>query len=203
MQFKKRSVSQPRRGLVANPFGKTSQPPIWTCRNRLKFSHLGFARRFSFEAVTWATNDIPLHQLHTFQYLIAYLYFQNGKFDKAQYHLYELLQTSDKNLLEEILEFAAILNLLTHYELGHHEHVHSLIRSLKRLHQKNRPLYEVEKMLFAYLGKLINANTPKERQNLYSEMNNTFNHLKSLETEQRAFNYFDFSYWTASKKFQE
>lgn len=151
------------------------------------------------EGLTRYGKGLALHHKLTFYYLMAYIYFENSRYDEALTWLNELVQQPLRDVVEELLRFANLLRLLTHFELGHYDLLAYLINTIKRQHSMKSSLYQTEKTLFSYLKKLLNASNAKAQRALFTTLCDKLETIKADPAEQRVFNYFDFQRWASRK----
>jgi tetratricopeptide (TPR) repeat protein len=130
----------------------------------------------------------------TFYYLLAYCYFGNGQFSEALTFLNKILDNRIKQVTE-LIEFAHLLNLLTHFELGNDDLLEYLLPSTRRFLRKRRPLYQTEELVLAHLKKVIYTPDTTEKEQLWAAFYTQITILKKAPEEQRVFNYFDFAWW--------
>lgn len=152
------------------------------------------------EGLTRYGKGLALHHKLTFYYLMAYIYFENKRYDDALTWLNEVVQQPLRDVVEELLRFANLLKLLTHFELGHYDLLEYLINTVRRQHGMKGSLYQTEKLLFSFLKKLINATEGKRQQELFSGLYGKLELAKADPEERRVFNYFDFLRWAARKQ---
>ena len=103
----------------------------------------------------------PQHSI-TLQYLAAYLLFKNQQYADVLNWTLPLLQYPKDTVLPEIFIYARWLNILAHLELGNDLLVLSLSPNLRRFILQQRPLFEIEKTLFKYIKKVIEAPNKKQ-----------------------------------------
>lgn len=139
------------------------------------------------------------HLRVTFYYLMAYCRFATADFGDALEHLNKILDTKEQ-VVTEIIEFARLLNILTHFELGNIELLESLISTTRRWLRNKRNLYQTEVAIFSHLRKWMNAIDKKDRQQVWESLWNEMQHIKTEAKEQRVFNYFNVLTWVSSKK---
>lgn len=142
---------------------------------------------------------IVKHNVVTLHYLLAYVHFGNSNYEDALTWLNKILDDREEKAVQEVYSFARLLNLITHYELGNHQLLDSLIKSTYRYQKKRKKLFGTEKLILKYLSKLNYMIDDKELRHTFE---NFLKELKKLQTqaeEQRAFNYFDFIGWAESK----
>lgn len=140
-------------------------------------------------------NRIALHYRLTFHYLIAYIYFENQAYTRAYDALSPLLQRSQQGIVEELLRFSRLLNLIIQFELGHYELLDALIVSVRRQNNRQGKLYETEKLLFRLLRQLINQSNTNEQKKLLQLYLPQFEELSRQATELRVLNYFNPIHW--------
>lgn len=143
---------------------------------------------------------IGAHNEVTFYYLLAYCYFGNGQFSEALTYLNKILDTRIKQATE-LIEFAHLLNLLTHFELGNDDLLEYLLPSTRRFLRKRRPLYQTEELVFSHLKRIINTSEKAKKRTLWTAFYTQIETLKKEPKEQRVFNYFDFGSWRKEKSF--
>ncbi len=140
-------------------------------------------------------NKIAKHNRITFYYLVAYLLFQNGKFDQALKWNNLLLNDPKENVVKEIFYFARILNLLLHFELNNYTLLESLLQSTPKYLKPRRAIYATEKALFRFLKKLLNCVDKKEKNKLIKDFKQEILVLFELPAEKRVFSYLDLRLW--------
>ncbi len=138
---------------------------------------------------------IEKHHRITFYYLIAYLLFLNGQYDQALRWNNLILNDLKEDAVKEIFYFARSLNLLIHYELDNYDLLESLLASTPKYLKSRRTLYATEKVLFRYLGKLLNRPDKAEKQKLAADFKADINQLFQQPAEKRVFNYLDLRVW--------
>jgi len=146
-----------------------------------------------------ARYDTKLPKTHkvTFQYLLAYVLWLNGRHDRSLHWIHQLLQEREDVLLE-IFQFARVLNLLVHFELGNWEHLSYLLPSTRRYLRQRRALYRTESALFQFLLKAINTPEPAFPA-LLRAFAREVEALAAVEEEKRFFNYIDLGVWLRGK----
>ena len=124
-----------------------------------------------------------------------------GKADKALDHINQMLESYQKNTLEELHHYARLLQLLIHYELDNYELLPYLIASVKRILPKQT--LQSTHLLIARLNQLLGAANRKERQSIYHAWAEEINQKELSKHESRFYEYLDLQYWlkkrTASK----
>lgn len=139
---------------------------------------------------------IALHNRLSIPYLLAYIYFENRRFEVALDCINSLLQYPRRDVMEELFRFAGLLNILIHFELGNEELAANLIPAARRQGLRSGRPFQVEALLFRFLQQLIQAPGERRRRNIYAQWHAALEPLRDDPAEQRAFNYFDFHRWT-------
>lgn len=142
---------------------------------------------------------IVKHNVVTLNYLLAYIYFGNREYNEALSFINKILNDREEKAVQEVYSFARLLNLLIHYELGNHQLLESLIKSTYRYQKKREKLFNTEKLILKYLDKLNYMVDPGEKTETFKTFHNELKILQTKPEEKRAFNYFDFAWWTESK----
>ena len=137
---------------------------------------------------------IGIHNKITFYYLFAYCFFGNRQFSDALTYLNKIL-TIKTNVVTEIIEFAHLLNVLTHFELGNEDLLEYLIPSTRRFLRKKRSLYKTEDIFLSHLRKVMQTIEKSKKKTLWENFKVKILELKKDKKEQRVFNYFDFEWW--------
>lgn len=129
----------------------------------------------------------------TFQYLLAYVLWRSGRGKQALGWIHQLIQQKEDVVLE-IFQFARVLNLLVHFDLGNWEHLSYLLPSTRRYLRQRRELYRTEAALFQFLQRAINA-PESQMKELKLSFSKEVETLAGEEGESRFFNYVDLRVW--------
>lgn len=138
---------------------------------------------------------IEKHHRITFYYLVAYLLFQNKRYDEALEWNNLILNETKEDVVKEIFHFARILNLLIHFELKNYDLLDSLLLSTPKYLKSRRAIYETEKALFRFLRKLLNTIDKNEKRKLINDFKEEIDRLFAQPKEKRVFNYLDLRLW--------
>lgn len=141
---------------------------------------------------------IGIHNKITFYYLFAYCFFGNRQFSDALTYLNQIL-TIRTNVVTEIVEFAHLLNVLTHFEIGNNDLLEYLIPSTRRFLRKKRSLYKTEEIVLSHIRKVTQTIEKSKKEELWQVFETKISALKSDKNEQRVFNYFDFEWWITNR----
>ncbi len=142
--------------------------------------------------------SLDKHRNLVFYYKIACLYFGCRQYRNAIKYLNRIITEKDTSLRTDIHCFARILNLISHYELEHTDHLDYQIRSTYRFLVKMDDLQEIQKYILRFIRRLSGINSDqlkeefiKSRTDLMQWVNDPF--------EKRAFLYLDLISWLDSK----
>ena len=142
--------------------------------------------------------SLDKHRNLVFYYKIACLYFGCGEYREAIQFLNKIIEQKDTSLRADIHCFARILNLISHYELEHTDHLDYQIRSTYRFLVKMEDLQEVQKYILRFIRRLsgirpdqLKEEFIKSRSDLMQWVDDPF--------EKRAFLYLDIISWLDSK----
>ena len=139
--------------------------------------------------------EIERHHRITFYYLIAYILFQNGRYEQSLKWNNLIVNDPKEDVVKEIFYFARILNLLIHYELKNYTLLESLLLSTPKYLKSRRPIYATEKALFRFLGKLLNRIDRRGREQLLADFRIELDRLFEEPGEKRVFGYLDLRVW--------
>ncbi|MFK7807322.1 MAG: hypothetical protein AB8F74_05905 [Saprospiraceae bacterium] len=145
-------------------------------------------------------NKIEKHHRITFYYLIAYLLFQNVRYDNALKWNNLIINDPKEDVVKEIFHFARVMNLLIHFELGNYTLLESLLLSTPKYLKNRRAIYTTEKTLFQFLGKQLNTLNKSEKRKLIVDFKEKLDVLYKKPEEKRVFNYLDLRQWIQKKK---
>jgi hypothetical protein len=140
---------------------------------------------------------IDPHRVLVFYYKIACLYFGSGHHSTTIDYLNRIInQKSD--LRTDLQCYARLLHLIAHFELGNHDLLAYLAKSVYRFMGKLHNLSLVEEAMFVFLRKALGQKT----QHLKPQFEALLQQLKGFEnktSETRAFAYLDVISWLESK----
>lgn len=140
---------------------------------------------------------IDRHRILVFNYKIATLYFGSEDYEKCIDYLQRIINESS-DLRNDLQCYARLLHLMAHYELGNHEIIDYLIKSVYRFMAKMQNLTIVEEEMFRFLRTSFRVS----RHALKPELEKFLHKIKHLEKnrfETRAFAYLDVISWVESK----
>lgn len=142
--------------------------------------------------------SLDKHRNLVFYYKIACLYFGCGEYRDAIKFLNKIIEQKDTSLRADIHCFARILNLISHYELEHTDHLDYQIRSTYRFLVKMDDLQEVQKYILRFIRRLSGIR-PDELKEEFIKSRSDLMQWVDDPFEKRAFLYLDVISWLDSK----
>jgi len=126
-----------------------------------------------------------------FYYLISYSLFGTSRFEECLDWANKIINETDEKMLGVVQVSARMLEVLTHFELGHDEYTHYAIERLRRFIRKQKLPYNMEKTLLTGLLQLLNQ-PPDKHQKIYDKMLESLSKIEESE-------YFRGQVWVQSK----
>lgn len=124
------------------------------------------------------------------EYLLAYLAFRQRRWDESTHWQNLILQSGARQAAEELYDFTAMLQLLTHFKLGHYEFLAYKIESTRRQYASGRPAGPWENLALRFLRRLVNQ-PEAARHGLLAQWREAL----AAEPDPRAADYFPFPEW--------
>lgn len=150
-------------------------------------------------------NDYALfvdrHRILVFNYKFASLCFGSGLYEAAIDHLQKIIN-GPLDLRIDLQCYARLMHMMSHYELGNHELMESLTRSVYRFMAKMKNLTSVEEQIFKFLRNSFSVNKSSMKIELENLLQN-IKHLEKSRHETRSFAYLDIISWTESKVYNK
>ena len=143
--------------------------------------------------------QLDKHSRLIMYYKIACLYFGNSNFNEATKWLHRIINSDSDDIREDVLSFARIVNLVSHFELGHTEVIPYYLRSTYRFLSKNDDLQQFQKYILRFLKRLESNMTDKDLVGEFETLRGQLLELVDSPFEKRAFIYFDIISWLESK----
>ncbi len=137
------------------------------------------------------------HRVLVFHYKIASLYFGSGDPAKAIDHLNKIINWK-VDLRTDLQCYSRLLHLIAHYELGNHQLVEYLARSVYRFMAKMEHLSIVEKEILEFLRASLRI-SPRELKDGFKKLLIKLKEHENDPLEARAFGYLDIISWLESK----
>ncbi len=137
------------------------------------------------------------HRILVFTYKTAMLYFGSGDYGTCIDYLQRIIN-DNIDLRYDLQCYARLLHLIAHYELGNHDLVEPLTRSVYRFMSKRQNFTVVEEEMFKFLRNSFKIKRSKIKVELEKFLE-TVKHLEKSRFETRAFAYLDIISWVESK----
>lgn len=137
------------------------------------------------------------HRILVFYYKIACLYFGSGDDEKAIDYLNKIINWK-VDLRIDLQCYSRLLHLIAHYELGNHDLLEYLTKSVYRFMAKMDNLSVVEEEMFKFLRHSFRLR-PGELSTAFEQLLNIVRKYERNRFETRAFAYLDIISWLESK----
>ena len=144
-------------------------------------------------------HQLDKHSRLIMYYKIACLYFGNGNFNQATKWLYRIINTEEDDIREDVHSFARIINLISHFELGHTDVISYYLRSTYRYLAKKNDLQLFQIYILKFIKRLDRHMTPGALVEQFQNLRDQLLQLVDSPYEKRAFIYFDIISWLESK----
>ncbi|HEU4903531.1 MAG TPA: hypothetical protein VFT06_12085 [Flavisolibacter sp.] len=144
---------------------------------------------------------IDPHRAMVLTYKIAVMYFGSGDYDTCIDYLQKIIN-DNVGLRYDLQCYARLLHLLAHYELGNHELVEYLSRSVYRFMAKMQNLTELEEEILKFLRRSFHVSPDKTK----AELEKFLHRIKKFEKNRlqtRVFVYIDIISWVESKVYRK
>jgi tetratricopeptide (TPR) repeat protein len=138
-------------------------------------------------------------EVMNFYYNISRAYFSSGDYKKALKYINFVLNDSISGLREDVFNFARLINLVIHYELGNYDLLDYTIKSTKRFVTKNQRNYQFETVFLRDFKKLLKIKNSDDLHKKYVDFKDELTEVLKDPYEQTATKYFDFMSWLDSK----
>jgi len=137
------------------------------------------------------------HRVLIFYYKIACLYFGSGDNARAIDYLNKIINWK-MDLRTDLQCYARLLHLIAHFELGNHDLLAYLVKSVYRFMAKMENLSEVEEAMFAFLRESFHLSYRDVKPKLQA-LHDKLKKYENNPMEARAFAYLDVVSWLESK----
>ena len=144
---------------------------------------------------------IDRHRVLVLNYKIAMLYFGSGDFNTCIDYLQRIINDT-VDLRHDLQCYARLVHLLAHYELGNHELMEYLTKSVYRFMMKMENLSLIEEEMLKFLRRSFYI--PKHR--LKSELEKFLEKIRQFEHKRfqsRVFVYLDITSWVEAKVYNK
>ena len=143
--------------------------------------------------------QLDKHSRLIMYYKIGCLYFGDGQFNEAIRWLYRIINTEEEDIREDVHSFARILNLISHFELGHMEVIPYYLRSTYRYLSKKDDLQQFQRYILGFIKQLDENMTQDALTERFRKLRDDLLTLVDSPYEKRAFIYFDIISWLESR----
>lgn len=126
------------------------------------------------------------------------MYFGNAQYEHAIFWLNEILNTKDVDLRSDVLVFARILNIISHYEMDNTDLMEYNVRSTYRFLLKKGDFHRFQKAIIKFLRRMPKL-TDSELSGAFLDLKSELLPLTKNLYEKRSFIYFDIISWLESK----
>lgn len=140
---------------------------------------------------------IDYHRVLVFNYKVATLYFGSGNYSIAIDYLQKIIN-HNVGLRNDLQCYARLMHLMAHYELGNHNIIEYLIKSVYRFMAKMQNLTVIEEEMFKFLRRSFSI-SPRKMQPEFVTFLATIKQYEKSRFETRAFAYLDIISWVESK----
>lgn len=144
---------------------------------------------------------IDQHRVMVLNYKIASMYFGAGDFGTAIDYLQPIIN-DDVGLRHDLQCYTRLLHLLAHYELGNHELVMYLSRSVYRYMAKMKNLTLLEEEILSFLRRSFYSSPDKTKKEL-EEFLQRIKRFEKAQYQTRVFVYLDIISWVESKVYNK
>ncbi len=144
------------------------------------------------------SDQVDEHHVMVFYYKIASLYFGTEDYVNAIKYLSKIINNKSLQMLEDLLCFSRILNLVAHYEAGEDYELDRLIKNTYKFLIKMEDLYAVQREMVAFLRKLGDI-YPHQLKAAFKSLLQKLLTYENHPYERRAFLYLDIISWLESK----
>ncbi len=139
-------------------------------------------------------------RIMTFCHNLAVLYFLKDEHTNALQWLNRILDHSNVDQRRDIQDFARILLMVIHYELGNHDALESLLRSTYRyLHARDK-LYEFERIVIRHMRKIQNTPAGTKLQEQFDVFGAELAELKAQPGARAILGFSELQLWVESRQ---
>ncbi|WP_379014631.1 hypothetical protein [Parasediminibacterium paludis] len=140
---------------------------------------------------------IDYHRVLVFNYKLATLYFGSGDYSTAIDYLQKIIN-HNVGLRNDLQCYARLMHMMAHYELGNHDIIEYLIKSVYRFMAKMQNLTVIEEEMFKFLRHSFSV-SPRKMQPEFEKFLAEIKKYEKSRFETRAFAYLDIISWVESK----
>ncbi|GAB3016419.1 hypothetical protein GCM10027051_20990 [Niabella terrae] len=138
------------------------------------------------------------HRVMVITYKIALLYYLAGDYSTCIDYLQKIINDASSELRTDLQCYSRLMHLLAHYELGNHELMDSLTRSVFRYMSRMKNLTVIEQEMFRFLRNSFKF-TSRQLRPEFEHFLEKVQHLEGNRFETRSLAYLDIISWLESK----
>lgn len=143
-------------------------------------------------------SKIDAHHIMVFYYKFACLHFGADQHEKCIHYLDKIVNNKELGMREDLMCYARILRLISHYELGKDEEIEALILSTFKFLIKMNDMHRVQAEMIVFLRSL-NRIYPSQLKSAFESLYEKLKELENHPFEKRSFLYLDILSWLESK----
>lgn len=133
------------------------------------------------------------------RYNVAYLFFGYGNYKRTIEWISMILNDADKETKQDIISFARLLQIISHYEMENIDILPYLFKINSNYSKKGKVVYVSEAILLDCIGKSCKIASSEDRRKVFIQARRDFLAIANDPFEKKAFRYFDFISWIESK----
>ncbi len=139
-------------------------------------------------------NRLDPHKVLILYYKIAGIYFGLGRMDNAIEYLNKVINVPGKPLRQDLHDYAQLLLLLSHYDLGNFDLIEYRVENLERRLPKHQDYNELQGLILQFLRQGSKA-SPEKQDQIIKRFREQLIDLKAKGTERRAFAFLNPLLW--------
>ncbi|MCB0396650.1 MAG: hypothetical protein KDD36_08355 [Flavobacteriales bacterium] len=133
-------------------------------------------------------------ELMVFFYMAFFFWSSNDR-KKTLHYLNRIFESKER---EDILCFARILNIISHFEMGNTLILGHIIRSTKSFLQRRKKLFQSELLVLKYIDKMAGMNSDAEKRECFIALGKAMDETLKDPYERTVLDYMDLSSWITS-----
>jgi hypothetical protein len=144
------------------------------------------------------SSKMDIHRILVFYYKIAYMYIGNEDYDTALDYLNAILDLDAVDLREDIQNYAHLLSILAHFELGNYQLLEYMVGKVRKLLSKTKELNALQRKTFRFFNNIIRQ-PESEHMELFKKFREEIRIIEDDPLSIRDFIYLDVPAWIDSK----
>ncbi|NOQ75858.1 MAG: hypothetical protein GQ574_27885 [Crocinitomix sp.] len=141
---------------------------------------------------------IDAHHIMVFYYKFACLHFGDDDHVNCIQYLDKIVKNKELGMREDLMCYARILRLISHYELGRDGQIEALIRSTFKFLLKMNDMHRVQAEIIVFIRSLKTI-YPHELKDAFKLLHGRLKQLEDHPFEKRSFLYLDIISWLECK----